>query len=97
MKNHSGRRDLQATALKYDPLSGEAPIIVALGLGHVAEKVIETAKEHDIPIVEDKPLSNILAGLSVGDTIPPKLYEAVARILVFVSQKDSEFRAKLTL
>jgi len=95
MKNNPDNRKLQAAALKYDPLSGEAPIITALGLGPVAEKIVETAQTHNVPIVEDRPLSNVLASLSVGDAIPPKLYEAVARILVYVSQKDAEFREKL--
>lgn len=95
MKQNPDRRRLQAAALKYDPLSGDAPIIAALGMGPVAEKIIETAEEHHVPVVEDKPLSDVLAGFSVGDVIPPKLYEAVARILVFVSQKDAEFRGKL--
>lgn len=94
MRNNSERPSRQAAALKYDPLSDNAPVIVALGLGPVAEKVIKTAEANNIPVIEDKPLSNVLAKLSVGDAVPPKLYEAVARILVFVSQKDGEFREK---
>lgn len=85
----------QATALKYDPERDNAPIITALGTGHMAEKIIETAEEHNVPVVENKPLSDVLVGLSVGDAIPAKLYEAVAQILVFISQKDSQFSQKI--
>ena len=95
MKNNPDRRKPQAAALKYNPLSDDAPIIAALGMGPVAEKIIETAEEHHVPVVENKPLSDVLARLSVGDAIPPKLYEAVAQILVFISQKDGEFSKKL--
>ncbi len=81
----------QAAALKYDPLRDDAPIISALGVGQVADKIIETAKAHNIPVVEDKPLAEMLSRLSVGDSIPPKLYEAIAQILVFISQKDNKY------
>jgi len=87
----------QATALRYDPERDNAPIITALGTGHLAEKIIETAEEHDVPVVENKPLSDVLVGLSVGDAIPAKLYEAVAQILVFISQKDTQFQQKFKL
>ena len=46
------------------------------------ELAVLLAEEHNIPIVEDKSLSDVLVKLSVGDAIPPKLYEAVAQILV---------------
>lgn len=85
----------QAAALKYDPQTNDAPIISALGVGTIAEKIIETAKEHDIPIVENEALSDVLATLSVGDAIPPKLYEAVAQILVYISKQDENFYKKM--
>lgn len=89
-------KKLQATALKYDPEQDEAPIISALGMGHIAEKIIQAAEENKIPIVEDKNLSDVLMQLSVGDAIPPRLYEAVAQILVFISEKDSTYKNKFT-
>lgn len=86
----------QAAALKYDPAQDDAPIISALGMGHIAEKIIQAAEENKIPIVEDKSLSDVLMQLSVGDAIPPKLYEAVAQILVFISEKDGSYKNKFT-
>lgn len=85
-------KNTQAAALRYDPENDDAPVIAAMGMGHVAERIIEGAKEHDIPVVEDKGLSDVLMQLSVGDAIPPKLYEAVAQILVFISQKDGQYK-----
>ncbi len=85
-------RNTQATALKFDPLKDSAPIISALGFGHVADRIIKTAKENDVPIVENQPLSEVLTHLSVGDSIPPRLYEAVANILAYISHKDGTYR-----
>lgn len=95
MPSAKTERRKQAAALKYDPESNEAPIIAALGVGTIAEKIIESAEEHDIPIVENEALSDVLQTLSVGDAIPPQLYEAVAQILVYISRQDSEYYKKL--
>lgn len=91
MDDKKNIRDSQAAALRYDPDLDNAPIITALGMGHVAEKIIENAKKSDVPIVEDKKLTDVLMQLSVGDAIPPKLYEAVAQILIFISKQDGSF------
>lgn len=86
---------MQATALKYDPGSNEAPIITAMGQGIIAQKIVESAKEHDVPVVQNESLSEVLQSLSVGDAIPPKLYEAVAQILVFISRKDNDYYKRM--
>lgn len=82
-----------AIALEYDP-SDAAPKIVATGKGKVAEKIIEAAKEADVPIHEDSKLAGTLSKLEIGDLIPPELYEVVAEILVFVDAMD-KIRAKM--
>ena len=51
-------------------------------------KIIEKAKESDIPIHEDSKLAGTLSKLEIGDMIPPQLYEAVAEILVFVDAME---------
>lgn len=56
--------------------------------GVLAEKIIEKAKESDVPIYEDSKLANTLSKLELGDMIPPELYEVVAEILVFVDDCD---------
>jgi flagellar biosynthesis protein len=77
----------EAAAIKYDE-NDIAPKIVALGKGQIAEKIIEKAKQNNVPIEENKELSHILNTLSIGDQIPPELYEVVAEILVFVHSLD---------
>lgn len=76
-----------AIALEYNP-DEEAPKIIATGKGIIAEKIIEKAKEADIPVHEDSKLAGTLSKLEIGDMIPPQLYEAVAEILVFVDAME---------
>ena len=79
------KKDLvkSAVALEYDP-NDEAPKIIATGKGVLAEKIIEKAKESNVPIHQDSKLAGTLSKLEIGDMIPPELYEAVAEVLVFV-------------
>lgn len=83
----------QAIALEYDP-SEEAPKVVASGRGILAERIIEKAKESDVPIHRDDKLADTLSRLDIGEAIPPELYEVVAEILVFVDSMD-KLRAKI--
>lgn len=74
-----------AVAIKYDPEKYDAPIVLAKGEDYLAQKIKETAKEHHIEIVENKPLARMLyANVEVGELIPPELYQAVAEVLAFV-------------
>lgn len=77
----------QAIALAYDP-SDEAPRVVASGRGYLADKIIEKAKESDVPLHRDDKLADSLARLEIGEMIPQELYEVVAEILVFVDAMD---------
>lgn len=77
----------QAIALEYDP-SDEAPKVIASGRGLLAEKIIEKAKESDVPVHRDDKLADTLSRLEIGDMIPPELYEVVAEILIFVDSMD---------
>jgi flagellar biosynthetic protein FlhB len=71
-----------ACALRYDPLISPAPILVAKGLDHLAEKIKEIAREHKVPIRENKPLAQALyKSVEIGQTIPLELYQAVATLL----------------
>jgi len=80
-----------ACALRYDPMVSPAPLLVAKGLDHLAEKIKDIAREHRIPIRENKTLARALyKSVEVGQTIPLELYQAVATIL---AQLD-KFRRK---
>jgi flagellar biosynthetic protein FlhB len=74
-----------AVALSYDSPSMRAPQVVAKGAEKVAEKIREVAKEHGVPIVENKGLAQTLyAMVALGQEIPGSLYQAVAEILAYV-------------
>ncbi|MEI8025218.1 MAG: flagellar biosynthesis protein FlhB [Pseudomonadota bacterium] len=73
-----------AVALHYE-LGMGAPIIVAKGVDFLALKMRETAKEADVPIVENKPLARAMyKTLEVGDEIPEGLYKAVSEVIRYV-------------
>lgn len=76
-------KDQIAIALHYDKGDG-APRVVAKGKGSLGAKIIEVAKEHDIPIEENEVLAGALSRVELGDEIPAELYKAVAEVLVFV-------------
>lgn len=86
-------KDLTAVAVAYEPGEG-APKILATGKGELAEKIIEKAKENDVPLYKDNKLADTLSRLKIGDAIPPELYDVVAEILVFVDDMD-RLKAKL--
>ena len=74
-----------AVAIKYDPAIADAPIVVAKGEDYLARRIKEVAKEHNIEIVENKPLARMLyANVDIGQEIPPELYQAVAEVLAMV-------------
>jgi flagellar biosynthesis protein len=79
----------EAVAIEYAPGS-DAPVIIASGKGHVAERIIETAKENSVSIYEDPDLAHTLNLLKIGEEIPPELYSVVAQILIFVSDMDKK-------
>ncbi|HEY5806327.1 MAG TPA: EscU/YscU/HrcU family type III secretion system export apparatus switch protein [Povalibacter sp.] len=70
-----------AVALHYN--GNGAPRIVAKGGGLVADKIIETAREHKIPLEEDAALAASLSRLDLGAEVPRELYVAVAHVLAF--------------
>jgi flagellar biosynthesis protein len=74
----------KAVALRYLPNRDRAPRVTAKGSGLLAERIIELAKEHGIPIKEDKALVQILSELDFQEEIPPSVYVVVAEILAFV-------------
>lgn len=77
----------QAIALEYNP-EEDAPKVIATGRGALAERIIERAKESNVPVHRDDKLADTLSRLDIGEMIPPELYEVVAEILVFVDAMD---------
>lgn len=83
----SNQKPRTAVAISYEP-DEDAPKVIASGRGYLADKIIERAKEADIPLHKDEKLADTLSKLEIGDMIPPELYEVVAEILVFVDKMD---------
>ena len=71
-----------AVALHYDKTG--APRVTAKGKGSIGARIIEVARENNIPIEENEVLAGALANVEIGDEIPTELYKAVAEVLAFV-------------
>jgi len=74
----------RAAALKYVKERDRAPRLVAKGRGFLADKIIEAARAHDVPMQEDALLSQALDVLDLNTEVPPQLYRAVAEVLAWV-------------
>ena len=85
----------RAAAISYDPDENDVPILAAFGEGHLARKIVEVAQESGIPVLPDPSLSSMLSKISVGDEISPDLYEAIAKVLAFVSEIDLSYGEKI--
>ncbi len=79
----------KAVALTYDKNKDDAPKIIAKGEGLIAQKIIDLAKEHDIPIKDDPDLIEVLSSLDINEEIPSEIYVAVAELLAFVYSSNS--------
>ena len=73
----------KAVALKYNPDKNGAPVIVASGMGYLAEKITETAMEAGVPVYEDDSLATLLTQLQLGQEIPLELYQAIVDIYIY--------------
>lgn len=76
-------RNKTAVALEYEP-GEQAPKVIASGQGHIADKIIQTAEETNVPVHKDEKLAKSLSILDVGEYIPPELYGIVAEVLIYV-------------
>ncbi len=81
---NTDEQDKKAVAVKYDREKDHAPRVTAKGRSLMAERIIEVAKEHDIPMYEDKELVQVLEALDLDTEIPPEMFRAVAEVLAFI-------------
>ena len=80
-----------AVALTYNMGAMDAPEVVAKGAGVIAQRIKDLAREHEVPVVEDKPLAQALfRAVEVGQAIPQDMYEAVATILAHVYRQKNK-------
>lgn len=74
-----------ACALKYVAEEMDSPMLIAKGTELIAKKIIDIAKEHNVPVIENPPVARALFKMvDINQPIPPELYKAVAEILMFV-------------
>ena len=72
----------RAVALRYDGGSS-APIVVASGMGYLAERIVEVAADNNVPVYEDNSLATMLSQLQLGQAIPDSLYQAIVDIYAY--------------
>lgn len=89
MKNKMAEK---AVALLYDRDRGGAPQVVASGRGEIAARIVETARQSGVQVVEDPDLLEVLARVPVGQEIPDDLYQAVAEVLAFVYRVNGRWK-----
>ena len=92
-KNESGNKKpkKKAVALKYDPQIDSSPKVIGKGSGLLADKIIELAEEHGIPIHPDSDLVEVLSSLNLHEEIPPETYVIVSEILAFIYRTNKSY------
>ena len=82
----------RAVALRYSEEEDGAPRVVARGLGDVADRILESARENNVPVREDGDLLELLALCDLGEEIPMELYSSVAELLSYLWSLNEELR-----
>jgi flagellar biosynthesis protein len=67
------------------------PFIAAAGRGALADEIVRLAEQADVPVEHDPALASLLGSLSVGQTLPPEMYQVIAELLVFLYDLDAQF------
>lgn len=83
MSQYDDVLEQKAVALKYDETQNSAPVIVASGMGYVAEKIVEIANDNGVPVYEDNSLATVLTQMKLGKEIPPELYQTIVDIYAY--------------
>jgi flagellar biosynthetic protein FlhB len=74
-----------AVALRYEPETMAAPLVIAKGKDYLALRIRQVALDHQVPLIENPPLARgLYKAVDVGQEIPPHLYKAVAEILAYI-------------
>jgi flagellar biosynthesis protein len=82
------QKPVLAVALTYD--APRAPRVVAVGRGELGQRIIDTAREHGVPLETNAPLAEALSTIEVETEIPEHLYGAIAVIIAFIMRAASE-------
>ena len=79
-------QDQSVAIIRYNEGFDQAPMIVAQAKGNLAHKIIQMAKEQNIPLQEDSQLIGNLLDMDLGDSIPPQLYSVMAEIFLMIEE-----------
>ncbi len=90
MSQYEDVMNKKAVALRYDENKDVAPVIVASGLGYMAERIVEMANENGVPVYEDNSLATVLTQLDLGTAIPEELYQAIVDIYAYFLKYNPE-------
>jgi len=81
-----------AVALRYDRSQDQAPMVLAKGKNLIAQKIKKLARDHGVPVVENRPVARALYKFGKpGQTVPPQMYKVVAEVLAFVYRNNRNF------
>lgn len=89
--SRSDRPGRKAIALQYGR-DDTAPVVVASGMGYMAEKIVDVAQKNGVPVYEDDSLATMLTQLKLGQEIPEELYQAIVEIYVYFLNFDPSSR-----
>jgi flagellar biosynthesis protein len=92
MSKRKNKKLKSAVALKYQTETDAAPKVTAKGEGLVAERIIQLARENEVPIKEDPDLVQILSQVDINKEVPPSVYKVVAELLAFVYKMNSKYQ-----
>lgn len=91
MYNYSNfRKNQRAVALGYNEKEDDAPKVLASGKGLIAEKIIEIARENNVPMHRDADLVEILSLLEIDESIPIEVYSVVAKIFTYIYEQNKQ-------
>ena len=82
----------KAVALGYDQNKQNAPKVLASGKGLQAQRIIQKAKEFDIPLFANEALVDSLIGLDIDKEIPQEQYKSVVEVFVWLQKQDKKFQ-----
>ncbi|MFP4333564.1 MAG: EscU/YscU/HrcU family type III secretion system export apparatus switch protein [Campylobacterales bacterium] len=80
----------KAAALRYNQTIDRAPKVLASGQGKIALRILEKAKEFEVPIFQNETLANSLMGVEIGEEISPELYKAVVEVFIWLNKTQQK-------
>ena len=80
----------KAVALKYKAYEDMAPKVIAKGKGEIAKKIIEKAREFDVPLFQNEELASMLLNVEINEEIPKEMYEAVVEVFIWLYKLEEK-------